>query len=199
MCRKSRIGKNTVKTDAKCNTHRKTQKNICEMQSSTYFCTVQPAGWRTFFAIKHRRNRCESKSKVQLWVNKVPKLEFQHMPAKESHHPPARWQTQRLPPTTTTTRTRKHVRLPPRGVCRLFFGGFWSKAWKPRVLCGVRKEDDVSMFFHSSLVLFFGDVFAEVSQIPCFSSLMFVDFGGSLRSFCLQSLKNTSVFVLVVS
>ena len=54
-----------------------------------------------FFAIKHRKNRCESKSKVQFRVSKVPKLEFQHMPAKESHHP-ARRQTQRLPTTTTT-------------------------------------------------------------------------------------------------
>ena len=28
------------------------------------------------------------------------------------------------------------------------------------------------------VVLFFGEVFAEVSQIPCFSSFIFVDFGG---------------------
>ena len=33
-------------------------------------------------------------------------------------------------------------------------------------------------------VLFVGEVFAEVSQMPCFSSLMFVDFFGSIaRSF----------------
>ena len=57
-----------------------------------------------FFAIKHSKNRCESRSKVQFWVRKVPKLEFQHMPAKESHHP-ARRQTQRLP-TTTTPKTK---------------------------------------------------------------------------------------------
>ena len=54
-----------------------------------------------FFAIKHRKNRCESRSKIQFWVRKVPKLEFQHMPSKESHHPAWR-QTQRLPTTTTT-------------------------------------------------------------------------------------------------
>ena len=48
------------------------------MQSST-----------TLFCCKTPQNRCESKSKVQLRANKVPKLEFQHMPAKESHHPRA--------------------------------------------------------------------------------------------------------------
>ena len=77
--------------------HRKTQSSAC-------FCTVQPAGCRTCFARKHRKNRCENKTKVQFRVSKVLKLEFQHMPAKKSHHP-ARWQTHMLPTTTTTAAT----------------------------------------------------------------------------------------------
>ena len=62
----------------------------------------------------------------------------------------------------------------------------------------VKKTMFRSFFVHSSLVFFFGEVFAKVSQIPCLSSFIFVDFGGPLRS-CLESLENTSVFVLVAS
>ena len=40
-----------------------------------------------FFVRKHRENRYENKTQIQFRVSKVPKLEFQHMPAKESHHP----------------------------------------------------------------------------------------------------------------
>ena len=42
---------------------------------------------------------------------------------------------------------------------------FWSKARKPRFLCGFREQDDVSGSFF--IVFFFCEVFAEVSQIPC--------------------------------
>ena len=86
-----------------CRNTGKHRKQRCEMQRSTRFaqCSVQPGGWDTF-AIQQRKNRCDSRSKVKFWVRNVPKLEIQHMPAKESHHP-ARRQTQRLPTTTTTT------------------------------------------------------------------------------------------------
>ena len=69
-----------------------------------------------------------------------------------------------------------------RSVCRragcvvYFWEHFWSKARKPRLLCGFREQDDVSGSFLNSFLLFFGEVFAEVSQIACFSSLVFVDF-----------------------
>ena len=62
-------------------THRKTPEKRCEMESSACFCTVQPAGCR-IFAGKHRKNRCENKTKVQFRVSK--------MPAKKSHHPARR-------------------------------------------------------------------------------------------------------------
>ena len=54
-----------------------------------------------FFVRKHRENRCEHKTQIQFRVSKVPKLEFQHMPAKKSHRPTRR-QTHVLPTTTTT-------------------------------------------------------------------------------------------------
>ena len=104
MCRKPRVGKNTVKTDATCDTHRKTPKKTMRNAELNMFLHSAARRLADFLAIKHRENRCESKNKVQLRANKVPKLEFQHMPAKESHHP-ARRQTHRLPTTTTTTTT----------------------------------------------------------------------------------------------
>ena len=103
MCRKSRVGKNTVKTDAECDTHRKIPTKTMRNAEVNTFLHSAARRLGHFFAIKHRKNRCESNSKVQFRV-----------PAKESHHP-ARWQTQRLPTTTTTTtRTRrnKHPRRP---------------------------------------------------------------------------------------
>ena len=103
-CAESRESAKILQKPMRNATHTgKHRKKRCEMQRSTRFCTVQPGGWDTF-AIQHRKNRCESRSKVKFWVRNVPKLEFQHMPAKESHHP-ARRQTQRLPTTTTTTTT----------------------------------------------------------------------------------------------
>ena len=104
MCRKSRVGKKTVKTDAGCDTHRKTQKNTMRNAEVNTFLHSAARRLGHFFAMKHRKNRCESKSKVQLRAKQVPKRECQHMPAKESHHP-ARRQTQRLPTTTTATAT----------------------------------------------------------------------------------------------
>ena len=104
--RKSRVGKILQNRCGMRDTQENTEKKRCEMQSSTCFCTVQPGGWRTFLLYK-TQHRCESKSRVQLRVNKVPKLEFQHMPAKViAPHHPARRQTQRLPTTTTKTKNK---------------------------------------------------------------------------------------------
>ena len=85
-------------------THRKTPKKTMRNAEVNTFLHSAARRLGHFLAIKHRINRCESRSKVQFRVSKVRKLEFQHMPAKESHHP-ARQQTQRLPRTTTATTT----------------------------------------------------------------------------------------------
>ena len=57
---------------------------------------------------KHRKYRQKPKSQIQFRERKVPKLEFQHMPARKSTHP-ARRQTHVLPTTTTTTRNGSHT------------------------------------------------------------------------------------------
>ena len=119
------------KTDAECDTHRKTpNKTIRNAEVNTF---LHSAARRLghFFAIKHRKNRCESKSKVQFRVSKVPKLEFQHMPAQESHHP-ARRQTQRLP---------------------TFWEVFWSLARKPE-FCVVFVKKTMFLTLKSSLSCF---------------------------------------------
>ena len=100
MCRKSRVGENIVFTDAECDTHRKTPTKTMRNAEVNTFLHSAARRLGHFFAIKQRKNRCESRSKVQFRVSKVPKLEFQHMPAKESHNPAWR-QTQRLPRTAT--------------------------------------------------------------------------------------------------
>ena len=92
-------------------------KNRCEMRHTQENTEKNDAKWRAehvfgqcsppvvaFFARKHRKYRRENKTQVQFRASKVPKLEFQHMPAKKSTHP-ARRQTHVLPPTTTTTTT----------------------------------------------------------------------------------------------
>ena len=98
MCRKSRDGKNTAKTDAKCDTHRKTPKK--RMRRGQLSTMLDSAARRLlhFFARKHRKRRCEKKTQVQFRASKVPRFEFQHMPAKKSTHP-ARRQTHVLPTT----------------------------------------------------------------------------------------------------
>ena len=55
------------------------------------------------------------------------------------------------------------------------------------------------LYFFKVICLFFGEVFAEDSQIPCFSSLIFVDFCGQLRSFCLESCKSRGFCMVDVS
>ena len=80
-------------------TQENTEINDAKGRAQHVFAQRSPPAGALLFAIKHRKNRCESKSKVQFRVSKVPILEFQHMPAKESHHP-ARRQTHQLPTTT---------------------------------------------------------------------------------------------------
>ena len=131
LCRKSRVGENTVKTDAECDTHRKTPNKTMRNAEVNTFLHSAARRLGHFFAIKHRKNRCESKSKVQFRVSKVPKLEFQHMPAQESHHP-ARRQTQRLP---------------------TFWEVFWSLARKPE-FCVVFVKKTMFLTLNSSLSCF---------------------------------------------
>ena len=60
-------------------------------------------------------------------------------------------------------------------------------------MCGIRQEDDVSDFmFEIVLVLVFGEVFAELSHIRCFSSLFF--FSGSFAKFLSGKLQKLEVF-----
>ena len=59
-----------------------------------------------FFARNHRKYRRKNETQVQFRASKVPKLEFQHMPAKKSTNP-ARRQTHVLPRTTAATPTKQ--------------------------------------------------------------------------------------------
>ena len=63
---------------------------------------MQCAKCGTFFVENTANTDAKTKSNFFGRVTKVPKLEFQHMPAKKSHHPTRR-QTHVLPTTTTTT------------------------------------------------------------------------------------------------
>ena len=101
MCRKSRDGQNTAKTDAKCGIHRKTPKKTMRNGELSMFLDSAARRLWHFFATKHRKYRRENKTQVQFRASKAPTLEFQHMPAKKSTHP-ARRQTHVLLTTTTT-------------------------------------------------------------------------------------------------
>ena len=83
-------------------------------------------------------------------------------------------------------RRRRHVRLPPPGVCRLFFGGFFVKSLKSRVLCGFREQD--SCF----LVRSFCESVANTVLIVFLSY-----FGLNFQDFVWKVQKNASGFVLV--
>ena len=102
-CAESRVGKNTVKNRCEMrhtHTHRKTPTKTMrhgELSSELYSAARRLL---QFFARKHRKNRCKTKRKFNSGRSIVPKLEFQHMPAKKSHHP-ARRQTHVLPRTTS--------------------------------------------------------------------------------------------------
>ena len=88
------------------------------------------------------------------------------------------------------------MRLPPRGVCRLCLGGFLVDSTK--ALCFARFSPTTRRFgvfvFQCFLLLFFGSVFAKVSQIPCFSCFVcsilgsvakFVWKAAKTRGFCM--------------
>ena len=51
------------------------------------------------------------------------------------------------------------------------------------------------VFVHSSLVLFVGEVVANTMLFVFYFAVCW----GLLRSFCLESLENTSIYLLVVS
>ena len=82
------------------------------------------------------------------------------------------------------------MRLPPRGVCRLCLGGFLVDS--PKTLRFARFSSTTRRFggfvFQCFLFLFFGSIFAKVSQIPCFSCFLF-----KLRVSCevLESCKSS--------
>ena len=64
MCRKSRVGNNIVKTDAKCDTHTDTHRTTPTktMRNAELNMFWHRAARRLapFFAIKHCKNRCQS-------------------------------------------------------------------------------------------------------------------------------------------
>ena len=85
------------------------------------------------------------------------------------------------------------MRLPPRGVCRLCLGGILVKKQETPVFCEVFVNNTTFRVFVFPCFLFlvFGSILAKVSQIPCFSCFAIVQFWGQLRSFCLESRKNS--------
>ena len=82
-------------------TQENTEKNDAKWRAEHVFVQCSPPAV-AFFARKQHKNRCRNKTQVQFRASKVPKHEFQHMPAKKSHHS-ARRQTHVLPTTTTAT------------------------------------------------------------------------------------------------
>ena len=89
------------------------------------------------------------------------------------------------------------MRLPPRGVCRLFFGGFFGQQPENLEFCVVFvKKTMFRSFFHSSLVLFVGDVVVKVSQIPGSSSFVVVDLGGSVAKFLSRNPRKHESFCI---
>ena len=90
MCKKSRVGKNTVNTDAKCDTHRgKHRKTRCEMESSACFCTVQPGGWRTSLLENTTKNDAKTKPKFNSGRAKCQNSSFSTHASKEIAPPRA--------------------------------------------------------------------------------------------------------------
>ena len=100
-CAESREMAKTLQKPMRNATHTgKHRKNDAKWRAEHVFGQCSPPVV-AFFARKHRKYRRENKTQVQFRASKVPKLEFQHMPAKKSTHP-ARRQTHVLPTTTTT-------------------------------------------------------------------------------------------------
>ena len=86
----------------KCDRHRKHRKTRCERMRRACCWTVQCAKCGLFFVENTANTDAKTKTQIFCPRAKVPKLEFQHMPAKKSHHPTRR-QTHVLPTTTTST------------------------------------------------------------------------------------------------
>ena len=82
------------------------------------------------------------------------------------------------------------MRLPPRGVCPLFLGGFFLvEIRKPCILRGFRQQHDVSVFSFSNVLrsCFLVAFFAKVSQIPCFSCFFKFNFSVIFEVFVWKS------------
>ena len=75
MCGKSRVGKNTVKTDAKCDAHRKTpnkKMRNAELNMFLHGCSRLAH----FFAINHRKTDAKAKAKFNSGRRKCQNLSF---------------------------------------------------------------------------------------------------------------------------
>ena len=80
------------------------------------------------------------------------------------------------------------MRLPPRGVCRLFLGGFFGQKFE---VVFVNKQVDVSDFFSIFFCFVFGYIFSKLSQIPCFSRrVILMLFGVSCEVFIWKASKH---------
>ena len=97
MCRKSKVGKNTAKNYAECDTHRKTPKKTMRHAELDMFLHGAARRLAHFFCYKAPQKPMRKQKQSSIAGEQSAKT--QHMPAKESHHT-ARRQTQRLPKTT---------------------------------------------------------------------------------------------------
>ena len=65
MCRKSRVGKNTVKTDAKCDTQENTEKNDAKCRGQHVFAQCSPAAGTLFWY----KNTAKTDAKAEVKFN----------------------------------------------------------------------------------------------------------------------------------
>ena len=124
MCRKSRDGKNTAKTDAKCDAHRKTPKKT--MRNGQLSRILDSAARRLlyFFARKHRKYRCEKKTQVQFRASKVAKTRVSaHASTKPTH--PARRHARAANNNNNNKKVQTRNAAPPR-ILQGFHWGFTS-------------------------------------------------------------------------
>ena len=99
-CAESReSAKILLKTDATCDTHRKTPNKTMRNAELNMFLHSAARRLAHFFAVKHRKSRCESKTKFNCGRTKCQNSSFST--CQQGIAPPARRQTQRLPTTTT--------------------------------------------------------------------------------------------------
>ena len=87
MCRKSRDGQNTAKTEAKCDTRRKTpKKRMRNGELSMFLDSAARRLWH-FFARKHRKYRRENKTQVQFRASKCQNSSFSTCQQRNRHTP----------------------------------------------------------------------------------------------------------------